>query len=196
MNKKILVLSFVAALVLSAAVIMATGENKQISLQGRLTDAAGKPLSGTYSVSFAIFAGPDGGTALGGWSETQTITVSKGLFSTRIGKTPFPPALKFDVPYYVEITVNDEPLIPRYILAASPYTIATPVIPTTFAAGAITSGSFPTSRIADKAITAAKLDMNAYSGASCVRLSETGVQYGSYTTMDATGICNNATDAP
>ena len=146
---KILVLSFAVAMVLSATVIMAAGENKQISLQGRLTDATGKPLSGTYSFAFTLFGVAEGGTALGSpsWSETQTITVSKGLFSTRIGKTAFPPELKFDMPYYVEIAVNDETLSPRYILAASPYVIATPVIPTTFSANAITSDVLALARI-------------------------------------------------
>ncbi|MEM5814350.1 MAG: hypothetical protein QXD77_00860, partial [Candidatus Aenigmatarchaeota archaeon] len=40
----------------------------------------------------------------------------------------FPAGVKFDKPYYVEITVNDEVLSPRYVLAASPYVLGTATV--------------------------------------------------------------------
>ena len=118
------VLSFVAAIALSATIIMAQGlSNQQISMQGRLTDAAGKPLDGTYVVKFDLYDVETGGSSL--WSETQPVTVAKGLFQTRLGSIyPFPVGIKFDKPYYVGITVNNEALSPRYVLAASPYSLS------------------------------------------------------------------------
>lgn len=120
--KKLFVLSFVAAIALSATIIMAQGANQQMSIQGRLTDAAGKPLDGTYVVKFDLYDIETGGSSL--WNEIQSLTVTKGLFQTRLGSgTAFPVGVKFDKPYYVGITVNNEALSPRYVLAASPYSL-------------------------------------------------------------------------
>jgi hypothetical protein len=163
---KIFVLSFVAAIMLSATVIMAAGENTQIPLQGRLSDAGGKPLDGTYTMTFKLYTDAEAGTLL--WSETQTVTVTKGMFNAWLGGvTPFGAGVKFDAPYYVEITVKKgtktETLSPRFALAASPYVMAKPVIPTAFSADAITSGVLNIARIPDmdaSKITSGTLDGN------------------------------------
>jgi len=158
------VVSFVAALALSATIIMAQGANQQMSIQGRLTDAAGKPLDGTYVVKFDLYDAETGGASL--WNEIQSVTVAKGLFQTRLGSVAaFPPGVAFDKPYYVEITVNNEKLSPRYVLAGSPYVVRTPTIPSTFAASDIVSGVLDPSRIPmidtnkinDNAITRSKI---------------------------------------
>ena len=150
MNKAF-VLSFVIAIALSATVIMAAGANQQISLQGKLTDASGKPLDGPYSVTFKIYDAATGGTQVGGWSETQAVTVSKGLFQTQLGSVvAFPAGVAFDKPYWVEIMVGTETLSPRYVLAGSPYTVRAPVmptIPTQFQASQIVQGVFDIARI-------------------------------------------------
>jgi hypothetical protein len=170
MNKALMA-SFVIVIALSATIIMAAGENKQISLQGKLMDASGKPLDGTYAVKFDLYATDTGGTSL--WNEVQSVTVSKGLFQTQLGSvTPFPATVTFDVPYWVEITVNGEKLSPRYVLAGSPYTVRAPVIPTvptSFDASAIVSGVLSTSRLPligtallqDQAVTSGKLASSA-----------------------------------
>jgi hypothetical protein len=59
----------------------------RIPIQGRLTDASGSPLNGDYSVTFRIYDDDTGGTLL--CSDTQTVGVSNGLFSTAMdGCTP------------------------------------------------------------------------------------------------------------
>src|SRR5580700_8555359 len=56
-----------------------------LNYQGRLTDASGKPRSGTFTMSFSILGGPSA------WSESQTVTVNSGFFSVLLGSvTPFP----------------------------------------------------------------------------------------------------------
>jgi len=50
-----------------------------IPIQGRLTDASGNPLNGTYSVTFRLYDVYEGGTAL--CTDTKSIQVTNGLFS-------------------------------------------------------------------------------------------------------------------
>lgn len=93
---------------------------KTMALQGRLTDSAGAPLEGNFSVTFKVFDVVSGGPAL--WQETQTVAASAGLFSTLLG-TVTPLTLAFDKPYWVEIQVGAETLSPRQPLASSPYAL-------------------------------------------------------------------------
>jgi len=52
--------------------------------QGLATDAKGNPKSDTaYKAVFSLYSVSRGGTAL--WSETQSVTTTKGLFSTSLG---------------------------------------------------------------------------------------------------------------
>ncbi|MFV9677927.1 MAG: hypothetical protein ACNYVW_09800 [Methanosarcinales archaeon] len=51
-----------------------------ISYQGRLTDRAGEPLSGTYTMTFRLYEVASGGTALD--MDTHSVEVTNGLFST------------------------------------------------------------------------------------------------------------------
>jgi len=51
-----------------------------IPIQGRLTDASGNPLDGTYNLTFRLYEASSGGTAL--CSDTNSVSVDNGLFST------------------------------------------------------------------------------------------------------------------
>ena len=93
---------------------------KTMAFQGRLTDSSGQPLDGSQTVTFRLYDAATGGTKL--WEETQTLTVSQGLFSTLLGSAT-PLGLIFDQPYWVEILVGTEVLSPRQPLAASPYAL-------------------------------------------------------------------------
>src|SRR5580693_6635108 len=61
--------------------------------QGRLFDSSGNPLSATLSLTFSIYAGPSGGTAI--WTETQpSVPLDQGYFSVELGSvTPIPGAV-------------------------------------------------------------------------------------------------------
>lgn len=50
-----------------------------IPIQGRLTDASGNPLDGTYDLTFRLYDVSSGGTAL--CSDTRSVNVENGLFS-------------------------------------------------------------------------------------------------------------------
>lgn len=113
----------------SAAV---TPPNK-MNFQGRLTDASGNPLTGTYDMQFKLYSAASGGTLL--WAETRTaansnaVTVTSGLFSVRLGEgtlvapsTQLSAVVAANSTLYFEITIgSDAAMTPRSQLATSAY---------------------------------------------------------------------------
>lgn len=94
----------------------------RINLQGKLTDpASGAPRNGPFSVTFKIYAAPSGGTAL--FTESQTVSVDNGVFSTHLGSTALlTPDLFSGASAYLGITVSpDTEMTPRQQLVMSPY---------------------------------------------------------------------------
>lgn len=92
-----------------------------LNYQGRLTDAAGTPVAdGTRTLTFRIFHTLSGGSAV--WSETASVQVSSGLFTTNLGSvTPLDIGSLIDGAMYLEIQVGgDAPLSPRQLLTSSP----------------------------------------------------------------------------
>ena len=97
-----------------------------LNYQGFLTGATGTPLDAPAGVpmTFALFAAT--GPAL--YTEAQSVPVIKGVFNVVIGHVT-PLTLKFDVPYFLEVTVNGETLAPRQPLASSAYALRSGCIP-------------------------------------------------------------------
>jgi len=92
-----------------------------LNYQGRLTDSGGSPLTGSYNILFSIYNVPTGGSAL--WSETQTVSVSEGLFSVSLGSFTAL-NLPFDADYWLGIKVGaDAEMTPRQRLTAAGYSI-------------------------------------------------------------------------
>ena len=64
------------------------GAPTTIDYQGKALDSTGNPLANTtptnYEMRFRIYDAQEGGTVI--WSEKQVVTVSKGLFSVRLGE--------------------------------------------------------------------------------------------------------------
>ncbi|MGH7454459.1 MAG: hypothetical protein ACRENG_24100 [bacterium] len=98
---------------------------RTLSYQGVLTDNAGKPRpDGSYTFTFRFYTSPTGGTAI--WSESKSLPVKSGLFSTVLGEqTPFGAAVKFDQQYWLGIQVGSEPeLSPRIALTSVGYSFS------------------------------------------------------------------------
>ncbi len=94
-----------------------------INYQGKLMQPSGVPVpDGTYSMVFAIYAQPTGGTAL--WSETNlSVQVKGGLFATLLGSINNLPANIFDNPdrwFGVKVGADPE-MVPRQQIASVPY---------------------------------------------------------------------------
>ncbi len=82
--KKIILTSAIVMGTLVSLVCLAASSTQMINYQGRLTDSAGAPLNGSsIEVLFSIYGEASGGTAL--WSETQSITVTGGIYSVQLG---------------------------------------------------------------------------------------------------------------
>ena len=80
-----------------------------LSYQGVLTDTSGVPRpDGAYNFTFLLYGAPSGGSAL--WSETKSLQVRNGLFSTILGSvTQIPDSVKFDRQYWLGIQVASDP---------------------------------------------------------------------------------------
>lgn len=105
----------------------------KMNFQGRLTDASGNPLTGTYDMQFKLYSAASGGTLL--WAETRTaansnaVTVTSGLFSVRLGEgtlvapsTQLSAVVAANSTLYFEITIgSDAAMTPRSQLATSAY---------------------------------------------------------------------------
>jgi len=99
---------------------------KTLNLQGKLRYQNGTVITGTHNFTFSIYDSYTGGTKL--WEEMQTVTVSSsGIYNVILGSN-VSMDLDFDIPYYLEIKVDDEPpMTPRINLTSAPYTYRTPI---------------------------------------------------------------------
>ncbi|MBM3318122.1 MAG: hypothetical protein FJY75_09770, partial [Candidatus Eisenbacteria bacterium] len=91
---------------------------EEMSFQGYLT-VDGVPLEGTALVGFAIYAAETGGAAL--WTQAESeIEVAEGLYTAVLRSLG---GLSFDAACWLEVTVDGEPLAPRYPLLSVPYAL-------------------------------------------------------------------------
>ena len=131
-----------------------------IPYQGRLADADGAPLTGTYTMVFRLYAIEAGGAPL--WEEQWTgsngVKVSDGLFNVMLGSlNPLPNnVVTGNSSLWLGITVNtDNEMTPRVQLGVVPYTI--------FALN-IANGTVTTVKLVDGAVTNPKLANDAVTG--------------------------------
>jgi hypothetical protein len=129
-----------------------------IAYQGRLADANGSPLTGTYNMIFRLYDAATGGTPL--WTEQWTgsngVKVSDGLFNVMLGSlAPIPTSLVTDhASLFLGITVGtDDEMTPRVQLGSVPFAVQALTVP---------DGSVTTAKIADGAVTGAKQTISTY----------------------------------
>lgn len=116
----------------------------EMTVQGRVTDAAGEPLpAGEKVLGFAIYDSETDGILL--WGESQTLTTgADGLWTARIGMvTPITPAvLNGSVRWletYVEVDPDPPVYLPRVPLVSNAYALRVGTIDG--ATGGVVSGS-------------------------------------------------------
>jgi len=108
--------------VLCAAFPAAAQVPHLLGYQGRLLRSDGTAATGTAAVSFSVFEAGSGGTPL--WSETQTLGLSEGYYSTLLGLVAEPPETLFDGgDRWLEIKVGTETLAPRQRIGAVSYAV-------------------------------------------------------------------------
>lgn len=91
-----------------------------IQYQGKATDKAGLPISGTPAITFRLYDAVTAGSKE--WEETHTaVSIQNGLFSVRLGGVT-PLNLTFDKPHWLSVEIDsDGELIPRHELTSVPY---------------------------------------------------------------------------
>lgn len=95
-----------------------------LSYQGMLGDGSGTAVpNGNYNLVFKIYEAASGGDPV--WEETHQAMVEDGIFGVILGSDT-PLAIPFDKPYWLGITVGQEPeMTPRIELTASAYSLQT-----------------------------------------------------------------------
>lgn len=131
-----LFLLFVAA-VPSIAVV---GE---VNYQALLLDDLGDPVTGTVNLSFSLWDQAENGIEL--WTEDHLdVDVLDGVYSVSLGETvALTPNLLAGPSLYLEVTVENETLVPRQRLLAVPYAIRTSL------AESVTDGSIMASSLGE-----------------------------------------------
>jgi len=119
MLKKIFLIIY--AIFCFAVLVSYAGVPQLINYQCYLTDPAGTPLSGPYSIEFMIYQTETGGSPL--WSEIQIDTVKSGYLSTMLGSVaPIPFSLFSGGNLYLALKVEDDPeMAPRKQLVSVGY---------------------------------------------------------------------------
>lgn len=105
---------------------LAAGAPSLISYQGYLEQSEGQPFTGAATLTFAIYAAPNGGAPL--WQESQSgVPVSAGFFSVLLGSVTPLQADTFSGPErYLQVTVDlgaGPTVLPRQRLASAPYAL-------------------------------------------------------------------------
>ncbi|MFA5859626.1 MAG: hypothetical protein WC955_11255 [Elusimicrobiota bacterium] len=115
---------FILAILVAVISTPAEAVPLQINFQGRLTDSAGQPLTGMYTISFGLYDTNTGGTAK--WAETQnSISMVNGMINVVIGSSvTVTPEILSAGDLWLEIKVENDILQPRQKLVSSPYAIA------------------------------------------------------------------------
>jgi hypothetical protein len=103
---------------------------KLINYQGELSDSSGNnPVNGDVSIIFTIYNASTGGDVL--WTETQTVTVTDGVFNVLLGSQNPILANTFDGnERYLGVKVSTDPeMTPRQQLASVPFSFKTACLP-------------------------------------------------------------------
>jgi hypothetical protein len=90
-----------------------------IPVQGRLTDASGRPLNGSFSVTFSLYDVDTGGTAL--CTQTHSVTVTNGLFNSYLDNCYND---LFGQKVWMGVKVGADPeMTPRQVIYPVPYAL-------------------------------------------------------------------------
>lgn len=100
----------------------AAAVGNRLPVQGRLTDAGGNPLNGTYSIRFSLYEAAAGGTAL--CSDTNSVSVENGLFNSEIWGNCGPDDVN-GRQLYLGVKVETDPeMTPRRAIYPVPYAMS------------------------------------------------------------------------
>jgi hypothetical protein len=111
-----------------------------IPYQGRLADASGNPLAGTYPMIFSLYSAAEGGTPIWteNWAGSNSVQVNDGLFNVMLGSFTEIPSevITGQSSLWLGITVGtDDEMTPRVQVGSLPWAHQAMTVPD----GSITS---------------------------------------------------------
>lgn len=121
MFRRAALLVVAAALAVSGFAAPSTAAPTTLPFAGRLTTPSGTPVpDGSYSVAFRLYTVASGGSAV--WTETDSLSVTGGVFATYLGDgTPFTGINFSATTYYLAFQVGVDPeMTPRYEVGGVP----------------------------------------------------------------------------
>jgi hypothetical protein len=93
----------------------------EMPFQGYLVNNDGTPVNGTMAMNFALYDAETGGNSLG-WSETQNVIVTEGLFSLFLGEmNPLNPSVFDGKQVFLEVKIDGETLDKRLEIGSTAY---------------------------------------------------------------------------
>lgn len=152
---------FVLLASLALATLVVADVPHLLNVQGLLTDANGDPLTdASYSVTFAIYDAPSGGTGL--WTETRSVATMGGLFAIYLGQsTPLPSSVFSGGELWLGIAVEGEAeMTPRQRLTTVPYVFRAVSADTAGFAFAVAKSAVSSDNIADGSIQLSDIGQN------------------------------------
>jgi hypothetical protein len=118
-NKYLVLFAVMALVCLTASIATAAPVTQSITYQGKLTNAAGNPLTGTYTLTFRLYNVSTGGTALD--TIIQDVQANQGLFTTNLS---FNPNLFNGQALWLGIKAGADPeMTPRQEIRPVPYAL-------------------------------------------------------------------------
>jgi hypothetical protein len=103
-----------------AGIVTAATVTQNINYQGKLTDASGNPLTGTYSIQFRLYEFESGGSALA--SSLESVQCTNGLFTVSL---PFAATRYNGRALWLGIAVgSDAEMTPRQEIRPVPYALS------------------------------------------------------------------------
>lgn len=159
----------IMSLILAALVICATALNvsaqapNSIMYQGRLTNAAGDPITTATSVTFYIYAAASGGAPL--FTSAQSVTPdANGVFTVEL--SPVSAAILDGSKRYLAIKVGaDAEMTPRQLLTSAPYAYSSIVADNSITSAKILNGTIIGTDIAASTITGANIENSSLTNA-------------------------------
>ncbi|MEP0827528.1 MAG: hypothetical protein HRF51_03325 [bacterium] len=130
LRKAIIMVFAVAAVFLMGAQSLLAQSPNTITYQGKLTNAAGAPITTATNIVFSIWTAVSGGSSL--WTETHNGVTpdANGVFTVELGTTtPLTNAIFDGSKRFLQITAGGEVMTPRQVLNNAPYSFAVENVP-------------------------------------------------------------------
>jgi len=150
-----------------------------IPYQGRLADASGNNLTGTYPMVFSLYEAAMNGSPL--WTEQwPSVQVSDGLFNVMLGSIAAIPQSVFvnKSTLYLGMRIgSDAEMTPRVQLGTVPFAVQALTVP---------DSSISTTKLADSAVTTAKVEDGAITSRKLKPTVGANFGYENYCCLDLT----------